>query len=300
VPDRRALRQVLAVVARAPERDHSLARLARAAGWSRFHLHRAFRAAFRETPKQLALRLRLERAASTLATEPGRSVLDVALAWGFSGHEVFSRAFRRRFGASPVVHRARGLTASTAAARERHRELVRAVGPCVGLYRSSDLQPGSPAMPILSCERRVLASTPVVFVRFRRARTEIPAAIADGAGRSYMHAHGAGLAIVGHPYTRFLSTGPGLLEFEVGVPLAAAGTGAGDVEAGALPAGPAACAVHAGPYDGLPESYAALERWMESQGLRPSGAPWEAYLTDPAEHPDPADWRTEICWPVEG
>jgi AraC family transcriptional regulator len=300
VPDRAALLQILRTVARAPERDHSLSRIALRAGWSRFHLHRAFRAAFRETPKQYALRLRLERAAAALAAEPGRSVLEVALASGFASHEVFARAFRRHFGASPGVHRARGLAAATETARQRHRELVRVVGPCVGLYRSSDLQPGRPAMPILSCERRVLASTPVVFVRFRRARPEIPAAIAEGAGRSYTHAHGAGLAIIGHPYTRFLSTGPGLLEFEVGVPLAAAGTGAGDVEAGALPAGPAACALHAGPYDGLPESYAALERWMEAEGLRPAGAPWEAYLTDPAEHPDAADWRTEICWPVEG
>jgi effector-binding domain-containing protein len=42
-----------------------------------------------------------------------------------------------------------------------------------------------------------------------------------------------------------------------------------------------------------------FERWMEAQGFRAAGAPWEAYLTDPAEHPDPADWRTEICWPIE-
>jgi AraC family transcriptional regulator len=300
VPDRHALRQVLATVAAAPERDHSLVRLARAAGWSRFHLHRAFREAFRETPKQYALRLRLERAATALVTEPERSVLDVALASGFASHEVFARAFRRHFGATPGMHRTRALAATTAAARQRHRELVRVVGPCVGLYRSSDLKPGSPAMPILSCERRVLASVPVMLVRFRRGRPELATAIAEGAGRSYAHAHAAGLAIVGHPYTRFLTMGPGLLTFEVGVPLAAAGTGAGDVEAGALPAGPAACAIHAGPYDGLPDSYAALERWMEAEGLRPAGAPWEAYLTDPAEHPDPADWRTEICWPVEG
>ncbi len=37
---------------------------------------------------------------------------------------------------------------------------------------------------------------------------------------------------------------------------------------------------------------------MEENGLRPAGAPWEWYVTDPAEHPDPADWRTEIYWPA--
>jgi AraC family transcriptional regulator len=38
---------------------------------------------------------------------------------------------------------------------------------------------------------------------------------------------------------------------------------------------------------------------MEANKLRIGGPPWESYITDPAEHPDPAQWRTEICWPVE-
>ena len=74
--------------------------------------------------------------------------------------------------------------------------------------------------------------------------------------------------------------------------------GEGEVEAGELPGGPAVVAVHAGPYDQLAETYAAMERWMEQNGLRPGAAAWEHYVTDPAEHPDPADWRTEIYWPV--
>jgi AraC-like DNA-binding protein/effector-binding domain-containing protein len=299
VPDRRSLLQVLRTVAAAPERDHSLSRIAVRSGWSRFHLHRAWREAFGETPKQLTLRLRLERAAAALAVRPPERVLAVALAAGFLSHEVFARAFRRRFGRTPRAYRGFALHERTAAERQRHRDLVRAIGPCVGLFRSSAGPSWRPTMPALSLERRDLPSTPVVFVRFRRARHELPAAIAEGAGRSYLHAQSAGLAIVGHPYTRFLSTGPGLLTFEVGVPLAKAGAGAGEVEAGVLPSGPAACAVHSGPYDGLPETYAALERWMEAEGLRPSGPPWEAYLTDPADHPDPADWRTEVCWPIE-
>lgn len=299
MPDRSSLLQLLRSVAAAPERDHALARIAVRAGWSPFHLHRDWREAFRETPKQYTLRLRLERAASALLVRPSPRVVDVAMAAGFASHEVFARAFRRRFGRSPRAYRGFALPERTAAERQRHRDLVRAIGPCVGLFRASAATSWRSPMPTLSLERRDLPSTPVVFMRFRRARHELPAAIAEGAGRSYAHAQSAGLAIVGHPYTRFLSTGPGLLTFEVGVPLAAAGAGAGEVEAGALPAGPAACAVHAGPYDGLPETYAALERWMEAEGLRPSGPPWEAYLTDPADYPDPADWRTEVSWPVE-
>jgi len=51
--------------------------------------------------------------------------------------------------------------------------------------------------------------------------------------------------------------------------------------------------------DKLQDTYAALERWMQEQGVRAAGAPWESYITDPAEHPDPASWRTEIYWPLE-
>ena len=36
---------------------------------------------------------------------------------------------------------------------------------------------------------------------------------------------------------------------------------------------------------------------MESNGVPAAGAPWESYITDPAEYPDPKDWKTEVCWP---
>jgi AraC family transcriptional regulator len=51
-------------------------------------------------------------------------------------------------------------------------------------------------------------------------------------------------------------------------------------------------------YDQLVNAYAAVEEWIKSQGFTPSGAPWESYLTDPAEHPDPKDWKTEVFWPI--
>ncbi len=58
-------------------------------------------------------------------------------------------------------------------------------------------------------------------------------------------------------------------------------------------------AIHRGPYDGLPESYQQIEKWIREQGLAVAGAPWETYLTDPGENPDPATWETEIVQPVQ-
>ena len=65
-----------------------------------------------------------------------------------------------------------------------------------------------------------------------------------------------------------------------------------------LPGGPAAVAEHVGPYDTLTQTYEALEAWMREQGVTPRTGPWESYLSDPGEEPDPATWRTAITWPV--
>ena len=83
------------------------------------------------------------------------------------------------------------------------------------------------------------------------------------------------------------------------MPVATPPHGEGDVEAGTLPGGSGCRRDARGPYDQLTETYAALERWIEANGYRIGGAPWESYITDPADLPDPADWRTEVYWPLE-
>jgi effector-binding domain-containing protein len=74
---------------------------------------------------------------------------------------------------------------------------------------------------------------------------------------------------------------------------------AGEARRDVLPGGPAATTIHTGPYDQLGGAYAALEKWMATEGFAPAGPPWESYITDPAEHPDPKDWQTEVLWPIQ-
>jgi AraC family transcriptional regulator len=277
----------------------SLESLARRSGWSPFHLHRAFRRVVRETPKQHAQRVRLERAAARLAATRD-SVLRVALGAGFASHEVFTRAFRRHFGCSPSQYRAVALHGATPLERARHVELVEATSPCVGLYHVDSGPERSTAMPMLSIAREDLVPQPILFVRRRVARSEIAATIAACLGKTFGLAMQKGYAIAGRPFARYPSTGAGLITMEVGCVLAAPAPGEGEVEAGVLQGGPAAVAMHGGPYDELPTTFAAIERWLEDNGYRAAGPPWESYLTDPAEHPNTADWRTRICWPLAG
>jgi len=300
MPSERDLLTLLRAIRDRLDANVSLDALATRAGWSPFHLHRAFRRMVGETPKQYTLRLRLEGAAARLLASDD-SIVEVALAAGFTSHEVFTRAFRRHFGRTPAAYRSTALAGASPEVRARHRAMTDATGPCVGLFHISLNHPHPlrrSSMPTLSIERRELAARPALIIRRRIARNELQPTLADCFGRVFGHCQKVGIPLDGRPFTRYLTTGPGLWTIEAGKPLATPATGDGEIEAVTLPAGPVAFAVHGGLYDQLTETYAAVERWMESNGFRPAGAPWESYITDPAEHPDPADWRTEVYWPL--
>jgi len=150
----------------------------------------------------------------------------------------------------------------------------------------------------LTVARKECAEQPLLLIRRRVARSELPAMLADCFGTLFGHGQRAGLPIAGWPLARYAAMGPGLWTVEAAMPLAAPAAASGEMQPGSLLAGSAAFAVHVGPYERLPETHAVIERWIEAQGYAVAGAPWESYVTDPAEHPDPADWRTEVYWPL--
>jgi AraC-like DNA-binding protein len=79
--------------------------MAAAAGLSRAHFSREFRAAFGESPHAYLLTRRLERAASLLRTTD-RSIADVCFSVGLQSVGSFTTSFTRMFGASPAAYRA--------------------------------------------------------------------------------------------------------------------------------------------------------------------------------------------------
>lgn len=289
---------VMAFAAGHLDGDISLAALAAKAGLSPFHLHRVFAATAGETPKQFTLRLRLERAAALLLTRDD-SVLDIAMACGFGSHEAFCRAFRKRFGMPPRAYRKRGFPwGADRAQAEAHAAVVKRAGPCVGLFRLAEGRESGERDMAYTIVKKEIAAQPVLVVRRRARPDRIAAALGEALGQVFLFAQKNGAAIVGQPFTRYIEWGPGLLTIEAGLPVAAVCKGEGEVVAGELPGGTAAATVHTGPYDKLNGAHAALQVWIEEQGLKAVGAPWEVYVTDPADYPDPADWKTELLWPI--
>ena len=276
----------------------TLAAMARRAGQSRFHFQRSFRRTLGETPRQFIERLRLDQAAARLIGSTD-SVCRIALQCGFSSHEVFTRAFRRQFGCAPVRYRATAMPQASPAVRAKHIALTSQIGPCIHLFhlplRHSTRKS---TMTTISVARQQYAGQHILLIRRKIPRPELQGMLSECFGKLYAHGQKAGLPIAGWPVARYLSVGPGLWTVEAAMPLAIAAKAEGEMEPGMLPAGPVVLGIHGGPYEQLPETYAAVEKWMETNGVSPGGAPWESYVTDPAQHPNPADWRTEVYWPL--
>ena len=79
--------------------------LADAAGLSRAHFSREFRAAFGESPHSYLLTRRMERAAALLRTTD-RAVADICFSVGLTSVGSFTTSFKRTYGVTPTAYRA--------------------------------------------------------------------------------------------------------------------------------------------------------------------------------------------------
>ena len=82
-----------------------VADMAAAAGLSRAHFSREFRAACGESPHAYLLTRRLERASSLLRMTD-RSIADICFSVGLQSVGSFTTSFKRMFGMSPAAYRA--------------------------------------------------------------------------------------------------------------------------------------------------------------------------------------------------
>lgn len=146
-------------------------------------------------------------------------------------------------------------------------------------------------------ERRELSAQVTAVVRATLAVREIKpfigrvvGAVADALARQ-------GISPTGPPFARYHRAGHGVFDVEAGLPAGDRVAPTGEVVASVLPGGPAAAMIYVGPYDEMEDAYRSLAKWIADNGAISTGDPWEVYLTNPAEEPDPQRWRTEIVMP---
>lgn len=85
-------------------------------------------------------------------------------------------------------------------------------------------------------------------------------------------------------------------DIELAFPVAAPFPGEGAVRGRELAATTVAWTLHRGPYDEVPRT--RRSRAGSRSGARDRRTTREVYLTDPQETPDPADYFTEIQFPI--
>lgn len=116
-----------------------------------------------------------------------------------------------------------------------------------------------------------------------------------------------GIAPAGAPFFRYVVIDmDGVLQIEVGVPVAEPVAEEGDVFGGVLPAGRFVQVSHQGHPDELIHVTGELLDWAAGRGLtwdetdQPDGEHWgcrlEVYNDDPAEQPDMAKWTTDLVF----
>lgn len=275
----------------------SLAKLASEDGRSVYHLQRVFSAEVGESPLQLSRRVRLQRAAAALLVTH-KSVLDIALDAGFESHEGFCRAFRQRFATSP-----RKFREQYGQIENQHLETANQTAPCVGLYRISTTEElptvkGEPSMNYEITKKKI-TETPFLFMKRQVKPEEISDALASMFVPVFQFATAAGVSFAGRPTARYLSFGPGLVTIVAGMPIESPIEGNGDIKMGVLPGGEVAATMHKGPYDQLNLAHEAIQTWMIENDEEVGGAPWEVYISDPGEVPNPAEWLTEVIHPLK-
>lgn len=97
----------------------------------------------------------------------------------------------------------------------------------------------------------------------------------------------------------------GVIDFEIGAPVAEAGLVGHGLQFGTLPGGDFGRLIHTGTYDKLVDANGALIAWAQAEEIfwdarrAPDGEIFacrlETYVTGPMDDPDPAGWTTEIA-----
>ena len=107
-----------------------------------------------------------------------------------------------------------------------------------------------------------------------------------------------GIEPSGPPIAIYLHEAGQVFEVTVGFPVDEPEVFRGALVIDELPQGRAVRAVHIGPYETLPETYAALGRWFTDRQVGIPRTMWEEYLEGPEAASGPSQYRTRVVYPL--
>ena len=148
-------------------------------------------------------------------------------------------------------------------------------------------------------EIKQIESRPVAAVKFTAGVAEMASKFGAAFGQIMQYVTQSGAQIAGPAIGYYEQLGNERFNVTAGFVVAQPIEGDGQVVPFELPAGKIATTMHVGPYETLPEAYAALMEQAEAQGMEidMTSPMWEEYLTGPDVPPEQT--QTVICWPVK-
>jgi effector-binding domain-containing protein len=174
---------------------------------------------------------------------------------------------------------------------ERHRRMLAFIERLI--ERKEGIMPYEVAVKEVPAQHVALVRLPTSFATIGADISQGFAELGEATGR-------AGAQMTGPPFVVMVEeldeeTGG---DIELGFPVARPFPGSGNVHGVELPATTVAWTMHHGPYEEVGPAYHTVTGWIQEHGHEIAGPPREVYLTDPGETPDPADFLTEVQFPI--
>ena len=147
---------------------------------------------------------------------------------------------------------------------------------------------------------KTVPATHVAAIRRHTSAATIGPDIQEAFGAIGQTIGTAGVPIIGPPYLVMFDVIDDETDgdVELAFPVASAFEGAGDVRSVDVPEMTVAWTLHQGPYDEIGPAYHTVSGWIQEHGHEVAGPPREIYLTDPSETTDPAEYETEVQFPI--
>ncbi|HEX9746080.1 MAG TPA: GyrI-like domain-containing protein [bacterium] len=142
------------------------------------------------------------------------------------------------------------------------------------------------------------AGAKTLSIRTKTTPDKIGETLAQILPEVHKYATESGAQITGMPFTIYHMWEDHECEIEGGIPVAAPVDGNDRVKNSELPNSKVLTTLHQGPYEDLIHAYLEMGKYMQANGIKPTGPVWDSYITDPHEIPDPKDYQTRIYWPV--
>jgi len=108
-----------------------------------------------------------------------------------------------------------------------------------------------------------------------------------------------GAQMTGPPFAIWYKWEGDVFEFDNCIPVATAIPGNDVIKNITTYAGKTVSVSHTGAYETTHHSWAALQEYVTNNNLETNGEPYEVYLTNPQEEPNPDNWITELYWPIK-